>query len=150
MVEPTQDQLEPNFTISDHGGIPPPIRFVTHDDETLDHLVSEGQLKQIEMGKRDVIAETFLLTSAGLIGAVIPAIGSLIDFYNKEQSTFNTLDLWQVIVFFVLLGATIVSGIFWLRKSKISKDVFNEIRGRTTSRLGNGNAKNTIQSLDVE
>jgi len=143
-------ETQPNITIVGEGGLPSPTRFVTYDDETLDHLVSEGQLKQMEMGKRDVIAETFLLTSGGLIGAIIPAIGSLVDFHNKEQSTFNTLDLWQVIIFFVLLGATIVSGIFWAKKSKISKDVFKEIRGRTKSRLGNGNAKNTIQSLDVK
>lgn len=150
MVNTPSQEREPSFKIADQGGLPSPTRFVTHDEEVLGHLVSEEQLQMIEMGRRELIAETCLATAGGAVGAVVPAVGSILDFFNEDPAVFDGLDLFQIVVFIFLLGAAIVSGVFWWAKARISSDIFKEIRGRSRAKLGEGNAKTTIQSLNVK
>lgn len=109
-------------------------RNVTHNDEVLEHLITDEQLTMLDMSSRDHIVEIFWASLGLFFGSLLPALGSASMLFDQESS-FSWVSLIECMICFAALVVAVLMAIFWWNRAQTSSTLIEDIRNRTKARI---------------
>lgn len=113
-------------------------RYISYDQETLDHWITDGELDQLSELRKDYVVELFWGFLGIALGSALPAI-LLLGKIGARNETMEISDIATICTFFVFLILTVVMGLFWFQRSKRATDLTNKIRNRPKAPIGGPN-----------
>lgn len=111
----------------------PPTHLITHDEERIEHIISDEQLMQLASGGNDIS----LQVSVGALGVAVGTFQNIVNVTGAIQDglPINGLQASAAGLFLVAATAFVIAALYYRRTSASVGKLTDKIRDRKVYRM---------------